>query len=163
MFEEFLGIPAHPLVVHAAVVFVPLLILVGLAYALAPAWRPYIGWAAVLLAVGAPAAAFAAKLSGDAFRARLVRNNMATPEGLVAIDEHRTFGTNLVYAALALGVLVLVLVLLTRRPRGAEAPARSFTPLSIALTVAVLAASGAAGWFVFKAGDSGAHNVWGGM
>lgn len=162
VFEEFMGIPAHPLLIHAAVVFVPLLILVGLGYALVPALRKYLWWAALLLAVAAPGAALLAKLSGDAFRARLVRNDMATPEGLAAIDEHRTFGTNLVYAALALGVLLIVLVLLSRS-RTPDAPARSSTPVTIALTVAVLAASGAAGYYVFQAGDTGARMVWGTM
>jgi uncharacterized membrane protein len=162
VFEEFMGIPAHPLLVHAAIVLVPLLILVGLGYALVPALRTHLWWAALLLAVAAPGAALLAKLAGDAFRARLVRNDMASPEGLVAIDEHRTFGTNLVYAAAALGVLVIVLVLLSRS-RNPGTPAKSFTPVTIALTVAVLAASGAAGWYVFQAGDSGARMVWGGM
>ena len=86
---------------------------------------------------------------------------MATPEGLAAIDEHRTFGTNLVYAALALGVLVVVLVLMTRPSRDPDAPAKSFSAATIALTVAVLAAGGAAGYYVFKAGDTGAQMVWG--
>ena len=36
MFEEFAGIPAHPLLVHAAVVFVPLLALAAVAYAFLP-------------------------------------------------------------------------------------------------------------------------------
>jgi hypothetical protein len=163
VFEEFMGIPAHPLLVHAAVVFVPLLILVGFGYALVPALRRYLWWAAILLAIGAPGAAFIAKLSGDAFRARLVRNDMATPEGLADIDAHRAFGTNLVYAALALGVLVVVLVLMTRPSRDPDAPARSFSAASIALTVAVLAAGGAAGYYVFQAGDTGANMVWGTM
>ena len=163
MFEEILGIPAHPLLVHAAVVFVPLLILVGLGYALVPAAAP-------VPVVGSPSCSPSGRRaprssrssSGDAFRARLVRNDMATPEGLVAIDEHRTFGTNLVYASLALGVLVMVLVLMTRPSRDPGEPATSFSAATIALTVAVLAAGGAAGYYVFKAGDTGRPHVWGG-
>ncbi|HEX2356851.1 MAG TPA: hypothetical protein VHI50_10380, partial [Micromonosporaceae bacterium] len=65
MFEEILGVPAHPLLVHAAVVFVPLLIAAALAYALVPALRGRVGWAVALLAVAAPLAAWFATLSGN--------------------------------------------------------------------------------------------------
>lgn len=158
-----MGIPAHPLLVHAPVVFVPLLILVGIGYALVPPLRRYLGWVAIVLAIAAPGAAFLAKLSGDAFRARLVRNGTATPEVLTDIDQHRGFGTNLVYAALALAVVVVVLVLLTRPSANPDSPKRSFTPVAIILTILVLAAGGTSGYYVFKAGDSGAKMVWSGL
>ncbi len=70
MFEEIAGLPMHPLAVHAAVVFVPLLALAALAYGLVPKLRRKVGWVAVLLALVAPASAVVARLSGDAFLQR---------------------------------------------------------------------------------------------
>ncbi len=58
MFDQINGLPVHALVVHAAVVFVPLLVLGAIAYAVVPRWRPRVGWAVVLLAIAAPAAVF---------------------------------------------------------------------------------------------------------
>jgi len=166
--EELLGLPAHPLLVHAAVVFVPLLILVAVGYALIPRLRRYLAWAAVALAIIAPASALLAKLSGDAFRARMVREGTATPDFLPMIDEHRGFGTNLAWAAGALGLLVLILVAVTWRARassgdGADVQQKPFTPVAIALIVGVLAAGAVSGYYVFKAGDSGARMVWTGL
>src|SRR5690606_28626143 len=166
-FEEFMGLPLHPLMVHAAVVFVPLLIAVGVGYALIPRLRPYLSWVAIILAILAPGSALVAKLSGDAFRARMVREQTVTADFLPMIDEHRGFGTNLVYASAALAVLVLALVLLTwrRRPAagGTDSDTKSNTPVAIALMVGVLAASAVSAYYVFKTGDTGARLVWTGL
>ena len=73
-------------------------------------------------------------------------------------------------------MLVLV-VLLVRRARGAtsteSAPvgARAgeagggtvATVIGLALTVLILGVGGVTGFYIFKAGDSGAHMVWGGI
>ena len=51
MFEEFRGIPLHPLLVHAAVVFVPLFVASVIGYALVPRLRAFLGWLTAALAV----------------------------------------------------------------------------------------------------------------
>jgi len=170
VFEEILGIPAHPLLVHAAVVFVPLQILAALAYALVPFVRRYIVWFVVGIAVIAPITVFTAKLSGDAFRARKIRIGQASDELLARIDQHSSFGVRTLYASLILSVLmILMLFAQTRSRRGVGSPpggAETSTPgkgsmvLGIILTVAVLGAGATAGYFVFKTGDSGAKMVW---
>ena len=43
VFETFMGLPLHPLVIHAAVVLIPILVLVALGYALVPRLRDRIG------------------------------------------------------------------------------------------------------------------------
>jgi hypothetical protein len=169
VFEEILGIPAHPLLVHAAVVFIPLQVAAALVYALVPFARRYIAWFVVGVAVVAPAAALFAKLSGDAFRARLVRNN-AGGDLLVKIDEHMGFGTNALYASLTLGVLMLLLVWVQSRrsrPRdtddNAEPAGGGSMVLAVIVTIITVLAAGAAGYYVFRTGDTGAHIVWSGM
>ena len=71
IFETITGLPLHPLVIHAVVLLVPLLVLAGIVYALVPRLRGRIGWVAVLLALAGVGSTLLAKLSGDAFRRRI--------------------------------------------------------------------------------------------
>lgn len=163
VFEEFMGIPAHPLLVHGAVVFVPLLVLASIAYAAVPFTRRYIWWATLALAVVAPGAAWAARLSGLAFRDRLVRNGAKDPTFLADIDEHMNFGSWTAYLSTGLGVLMILLVLvLAKRPVDGQAAAGSAV-VTIVSAVVVIALSAATAYYVFKAGDTGARIVWSGQ
>ena len=69
MFELINGLPVHPLVVHAAVVFVPLTLLGTLIIAVKRSWRKALGWWVVLLAFVTVGMAFVAKESGEALAA----------------------------------------------------------------------------------------------
>jgi hypothetical protein len=151
--ETFLGVPLHPLMIHTAVVFVPLLVLAALAYALVPGLRPRVGWVLVGLAVIAPLCTLLSKLSGDAFRARLARHG-ASGSLLSLVDAHRHFGTILVYVVAALGVVALLLVLLPA--------ARQSKPVSLTLVVLAVGLSLVSAYYVFRTGDSGAHIAWSG-
>ena len=62
---EINGVPLHPLVIHAVVVFVPLAALAAIAMSV-PKWRWLARWPALLLTLGATAATFVAKLTGAA-------------------------------------------------------------------------------------------------
>ncbi|GIE50234.1 DUF2231 domain-containing protein [Actinoplanes nipponensis] len=156
MFDQINGLPVHALVIHAAVVFVPLLALAAIGYALVPRWRAKIGWAAVLLSVGAPLTAWVATESGEELRERLVASGLKGAP-LEAIDDHMGFGTLTLYYSLGLGVVTLVMVFLTLR--------RSERPLpraaSIGLSVIMVALAAVSGYYVFRTGDSGAQAVWG--
>ncbi|MGH3648434.1 MAG: DUF2231 domain-containing protein, partial [Micromonosporaceae bacterium] len=65
-FEEILGLPAHPLLVHAAVVLVPMLVLVGVGYGLIPPLRRKLDLVLVGLALVAPGDVYLARESGQA-------------------------------------------------------------------------------------------------
>jgi predicted ferric reductase len=145
-----MGLPLHPLVIHAAVVFVPLLVLAGLAYAFVPRLRPRIGWVAVLLALVAPLILFMAKLSGDAFRARMEHKGLATPAIFAKIDNHRSLGTITLYLTIALALVVLALVLLRNQPR----------VVSLVLVVLTVGLGLASVYYVYRTGDAGAKIVW---
>lgn len=151
--ETFLGVPLHPLMIHTAVVFVPLLVLAALAYALVPSQRPRVGWLLVGLAVLAPLCSLLSKLSGDAFRARLARHG-AGAQLLGQVDGHRHFGTILVYVVAGLGVVSLLFVLLPA--------ARQTKPVSLTLVVLAVGLSLVSAYYVFRTGDTGAHIVWSG-
>ena len=155
MFDQISGLPVHVLVVHAAVVFVPLLALGAIAYALVARWREKIGWAVISLAIIAPLCALVAMLSGNKLYDRLVAQGLKG-KGKEMLDNHMGFGRLTFWFTLALGVVTLVMVLLTLR-KSASLPRAA----SLGLAVIMVALAAISGYYVFRPGDSGAHVVWG--
>lgn len=157
MFDKIMGLPAHPLLVHAAVVFVPLLVGAALAYALVPFVRRWITWAVLGLAVIAPFAAWFATLSGNRFRTVQIANG-ASAEFIAKIDQHRDFGDKTLWAAIGLAVLAVLLILVKVYWKS---PGQGPFVTSIVLIIAVVFFAGASAYYVYKTGDSGARMVWG--
>ncbi|BBH64862.1 hypothetical protein ACTI_15470 [Actinoplanes sp. OR16] len=155
MFDQVNGLPVHILVLHAAVIFVPLLALGSIVYALVKPWRSKIGWAVALLAIVAPISATVSKLSGTELYNRLLSQGMSGP-GKVILDDHMNYGTITMWLSIALGVVTLVLVFLTARS-GASLP--KVADIAFAVVIVVLAAL--TGYYIFETGDSGATAVWG--
>jgi hypothetical protein len=164
--EEFMGIPTHPLLVHAAVVLVPLLATLAIAYALVPFVRPHIRWVLGLLALAAPLSTLMAKLSGDAFLARLQSRGRVTPEFLPTLEAHQRLGTLTMYATIVLAILTLALVYFVG-PRVAAARAAggasSTRAVSLVLGAVSVVAAVVALYYVVRTGDSGAKAVWTGQ
>jgi len=163
MFSDILGIPAHPLWVHGAVVMVPLLALFSVVYAFVPRWRAKTGWLVAGLAVIAPLAALAAKLSGDKFLAS--RYAAGAP---AAILNHRSLGTTTFWLTLALGLATgLLLMAIGGRLSSADrTPGGSGKPspvnwLRTGSQVVVLVLAALTAFYVVRTGDTGATNVWG--
>jgi hypothetical protein len=156
---EFSGIPAHPLLVHAAVVFVPLLVLAANLYAFVPKLRERVGWAAVLLGLITPAAAFLAERSGEELRKVLVRQNYP-PQILDQIAEHQEYGERTFLFSLGLGLATLGLVFVT----SAHARVRNVPSwVRFGLTVVVVVFGVLSAVFIYLTGDSGARAVWTGV
>jgi hypothetical protein len=166
LFEEFMGIPAHPLLIHAAVVFVPLLALAAVAYALLPFLRPHIRLVLAGLAIVGPLSALAARLSGDAFFERMRERGRVTEEFIPTIERHQDFGEMTMWTAIVLGVLTLALVYFVG-PTGAALRTAGgpggTRVVSVALTVLSVLAAAAALYYVIRTGDSGAKAVWEGQ
>ncbi|GAA2387538.1 DUF2231 domain-containing protein [Nonomuraea africana] len=150
MFDEIMGLPAHPLIVHFAVVLTPLLVAAAVAYALVPRFQPYLAWAVVLLSLAAPAAVFAARQSGAALK----QARFAEVGGELGqrIAGHESFATPLLFSTIGLGAASLLMVYLWRAKL--RVPAWTLSAVSVVLAVV-------AGYYVFRAGDSGARAVWG--
>lgn len=159
MFKEFMGIPAHALLVHAAVVFVPLLVLAGMVYAVVPKLRARVGWVAALLAVAAPVAAFLAKESGEQLQEVLTAKNYP-PQILDKVGEHAEHGDQTFLFSLGLGIATgLLLFVTSRHERVRNLP--SWVSRVLCGVVVVLAVLSMI--FVYLAGDSGAKAVWTGV
>jgi hypothetical protein len=165
VFEEVAGLPAHPLLVHAPVVLVPLFALTATAYALLAVVRPHVRWVLGLLAVATPIAALLAKLSGDAFFERLDAAGRITEGFYPVIEEHQQIGNYTLYSSIALGVLTLALVyFVPPGPAGrlAASQVRSTRALMVGLRVLAIAAAAVALYYVIRSGDTGARAVWSG-
>ncbi|GGK87091.1 hypothetical protein Sme01_48320 [Sphaerisporangium melleum] len=151
MFDQIFGLPAHPLMIHAAVVFIPLLAVGSIAYGVVPRVRPRIAWAVVLLAIAAPAAAFAAKESGEAFFEAMFGGGL--PEGPLAarVQEHEGYANPLVLSTFGLAVSSLLLVYSSRRWGRVTTAVLAVLTVLLALTAA---------FYVLRAGHTGATAVW---
>lgn len=118
---EILGLPLHPLVVHAAVVLVPLGALGALLVVAVPRLRARYGWLTLVVALAGFASAFAARLSGPGFAEQL---GLA---GSPRIAAHQAYGMWAPWPVLVM-VIALAILLATdsRRDRaGGSAPGPS--------------------------------------
>jgi uncharacterized membrane protein len=149
-FDLINGIPVHPLVIHAAVVLVPLTALGLIAMAIWPRFSAKHGWLVVGSAAIATMSCFAAKESGEALEDRV---------GEPGFD-HAELGDLMPILAAVMLIVVVALWLLDRQgPNDAPAPRRGLR-LAVAV-VGVVIALGNLVW-VFRVGDSGAKSVWSG-
>ena len=156
VFDQFNGLPVHALVLHAAVVFIPLLALGAVVYAIVPRWRSRISWAVLLLAIVAPVCAFVTRESGVHLYNRVIARGIS-PAGRRILDNHMHFGTLTMWFTIALGVVTLIMVLATARRPGNRLPRAA----DLGLAVIMVALAAISGYYVFRTGDSGATAVWG--
>ena len=171
MFNEINGIPAHPLLVHFAVVFVLLLVAGSVVYAVVPFLRRRIGWAVIALAIVAPACAWFAKEAGESLRAARFAQPGLPADIIADLDDHQRFGELTEYFTLGLGVATLLLVLVSvARGRvpvaeggdGEPMPKRNTGALiaTVGLSAVVLVLAGLTAYYIYETGDSGARMVW---
>jgi hypothetical protein len=144
---EINGLPLHPLVVHAAVVFGPLAALTALAYVVLPAWRDRLRWPMVVLALMGTGAITAAYFTGMNFF------NSRPPElqQLEILQTHRTRAIRLFWVTLGFGVLAVLAAWLHTRTGAVR------IVLNVLLGLAAVAVIALA----VLAGDSGSRAVWG--
>ena len=143
---EINGLPLHPLVVHAAVVFGPLAALTALAYVVLPAWRDRLRWPMVVLALMGTGAITAAYFTGMNFF------NSRPPElqQLEILQTHRTRAIRLFWVTLGFGVLAVLAAWLHTRTGAVR------VVLNVLLGLAALAVLALA----VLAGDAGSRAVW---
>jgi hypothetical protein len=143
MLDVFAGLPVHVLVVHAAVVGVPLAAVVAVAVAVVPRWRVRFRWYAVVITAVMFVVTFIAKQSGETFNARLGQPSVAA--------FHVQLGNTMHLFALVLFVASVGVAMVHRVP--GRWPA-------IIATVVVAAAASAAVAQVIRVGHSGSEAVW---
>ena len=155
VFDLVGGLPVHPLVVHVAVIVLPvagLALIVVMCLPRAPRW---VRWSVVAaLAVGA-ASTWVAAESGEELSDRVGEASV-----------HEELGEDLPPIAaitLALGVLWAMVVELSARAvakASTAAPSRALLWLRVAVSVGAAIAAGIAIWFTVRVGHSGAVASW---
>jgi hypothetical protein len=151
------GLPAHPLVVHAVVVLVPLSALGALVVALWPRARSRFGWLVVGAAVLDVVLVPWATSSGESLEEGVRETAL--------MEKHAEMGGQLTPWVVVLAVGVLGLMLL---PRLAGALVRQGSPpgtpwLGLAVAALTVVAAGGALVQVVRIGHSGAEATWSGV
>lgn len=140
------GLPVHPLVLHGAVVFIPLAALGLLLMAVVPKFGAKLGWLVTGTAAVALGFSFVTKESGEQLE-KLV--------GEPGFD-HAEWGERIPIVAGVLFLMTLILWLAQRSWSKKEGG----TGLIVILGVISALIAGASLFMVFKAGDTGARSVW---
>ncbi len=143
LLDTIAGLPVHPLVVHVAVVLLPLAAVGLIACVLRTAWRERFGGLTVLVLLGGAGATLVAKESGEQLARRV---------GLP--QEHAEWGERLAVAAAVLAVLAVLWWFFTRGG-STSGIGRILGWISALAALAVIAVA-------FAAGHSGATAVWAG-
>ena len=150
---ELNGIPLHPLVVHAAVVFAPLAAVLGVAFALFRRWRGWLRGLVAFVAVVAAGAVYLAKITGEDLEKKLTESGVQNK--WIAIHQDRAEILVIVTIALAIALLVAV-ASLPGRDQEKSTPAI----FRFLVVIAVVGLSAATGAYAYLTGDAGATAVW---
>ncbi len=152
------GIPAHPLVIHAVVVLLPLATLGAVLIAVRPRWRRSLGGAVLFIAVVGVAAVPLATQTGEQLQ-------RALPGPNPLIELHQQRGDTLLPWAVAFLVVLAVAVLTEFRPGRpvdggtTRTSSRLTTIASVVAAVLGVVVTGLVVWI----GDAGAAAVWRGV
>ena len=150
MFDTVGGLPLHPLVVHATVVFVPLAALAVLLYGLWPAFRRRTGALMPALAVFAFLLVPLATQSGESLEDRVGEKP--------SVERHAEMGETMLPIMAVLVLAALALYWLARP--GADGRPRRGGPLLIAAIVVATLASLTGLTQIMRIGHSGAESAW---
>lgn len=154
--SNIFGIPAHPLIVHAVVVLVPLAALGAIAVVISSWVRSHIGWlvaaAAVLNVVLVPLATG----SGESLEERV--------DETALVETHAEMGEQLLPWIIALALVVGAFMVLARLAsrRSSDTPPPVWASRNVSIVIAALTVIAASGALVQVAriGHSGAKASW---
>jgi len=157
VFDEFGGLPLHPLVIHVVVLSIPLTFVLAVAFALSR-FRTWARWVLALVAVGSLGATLVARESGQALRVARRITDTDSPVGAL-IARHSQLAGQLVWLVAASSVLaVLAALLVDRAPNANRTPSRR--ALDLGLPLALIVVSAVASFWAYRVGDLGARAVW---
>jgi hypothetical protein len=148
--DTLFGLPAHPLVVHAAVVLLPLAAIGLVVVAAIPRARRLYAPIVLGIALAATVAVGLAQQSGEALEDRVTETEL--------VEEHAEQGETVLPWAIA----VTVMSALVAAEPYARARLGRLSPLAVTtvLVGASLIVAVAATWTVIDVGHSGAQSVW---
>ena len=148
--DELFGLPAHPLVVHAAVVLLPLAAILTVVCAAVPRARRQYAPIALALALAATLAVGLAQGSGEALEERVDETPL--------VEEHTGQGERVL--PWAIGVTIAAAAVTAAPFLARRRPSISGGSVTAALVAVSLIASAGATWTVTEVGHSGAKATW---
>lgn len=151
--ESLFGLPAHPLVVHAAVVLLPLAALITILTAAVPRGRRHYAPVALGMALVATVAVGLAQGSGESLEERVDETEL--------VEEHTEQGEQVLPWAIALAIAAagVTAAPTAMRRYSALAPSRVTAVLVVAALITGLGATVT----VIDVGHSGAKATWDGL
>ncbi len=164
--DEIGGLPVHPLVVHLPVVLLPLAAVAAILLVIRKSWYERFRWVTLIICGIGTAGAFLATQSGEELEGEIRRNEGAA--AVRGIGDHSEAGDAARTVAILFFLVLLAYVVIPwwmerRKQEATTAEATQRTeptwlrPLLMALVVLTAVMTTAA---VFKAGHSGAEQVW---
>jgi hypothetical protein len=148
--NDLFGIPAHPLVVHAAVVLLPIAAIGTVIVAAVPQARRHYAPVVFGVALLATIAVGLAQQSGESLEQRVTENAL--------VEEHTEEGESVLPWAIAVTAIAgAVAIVEPLRRRFARVPGGAITA---ALIVTALLAGSGATWTIISVGHSGARATW---
>ncbi len=147
--KDLFGLPAHPLVVHAVVVLLPLTVIGCLLLAVVPRWRRPYGVIVLGGALLAVVSVMVAKGSGESLEERVPESEL--------VERHAELADGLLPWTIVLAIVAAGIAAEPRVEDHPKAPARVITA---GLVVAALVVGTGASWSLAKVGHSGAKAAW---
>lgn len=158
MFDDFLGLPLHVLIVHLTVVLLPVTAVTALAYVALRRWRWLLRWPLALLGVGSAAVTFVTVRAGKAFKEQLGSGI----EQVIATHEAR--GELLLIFVLVFAVVALAAAVTLGGPSllesGRGAREGAIRPVQLGVSALLVIAALLVLVQVFLTGDAGSRAVW---
>ena len=160
MFDQIGNMPLHPLVLHAAVVGIPLAVLLAFLFAV-PRTRGWARWAFGLTVLGATAATFVTRQSGQALQRKL-NLQPGTSAAADLIQKHSQLAGQLFWIMIIFSIVGVANVLLVSRGSSAAGttPSAGRRLLDVILLVLLVVIAVMAMIWVIRVGDLGSRAVW---
>ena len=158
MFSSIGDLPLHPLVLHAAVLGLPVTLLLAILFAV-PQTRGWARWPLAVAGVGSLAAVFVARASGAALMQVMLAEETLGGEAAALIVRHSQLAGQLFWITLVLAVLTVASALVVGRVGGTPERRGSRGRDTVLLALLLVVAAVAAFW-VYRVGDLGATAVW---
>lgn len=154
---EFHGLPTHALVIHAAVVLVPLAALLALLFVIPPT-RRWAGFPMALVSVAAAVAVYVAKITGQDLKSTLAAQGggaawLNGPVGR-AVQHHEDLANVLLYLVIAFAVVAVATYLRWR----ISVPFTGI--LQVVACLVLLVGAAVVLVQVYRVGEAGAKAVW---
>ena len=162
MFDKLFNLPAHPLLIHAPIVLLPIAAIATVVLVAKPAWRARASWWMVGGLFVIVVLLFGAKESGEAL---IEAYDRANGEGAVDISQHQDLAETTLLLTLAwFAVFGLLTVLERGTHRRRVGVLKAVAPNVIARQIVAVAAAVlgvlATVWLI-RTGHEGAKSVWG--